>query len=209
MSEQPKGRIFIEQYSEVAQPKPGLLFKPWKRKWISSLPVGADFQTRRLGKVRCEVGDLLYHREPLYYGIIKTGMVDDVGTEYTPDGAFYSDSDRYDPVIPLMEWRWKRNCLSQMHMPREAARLWYRVVAIREERLRDIDHDDALAEGIVQDGVGGLGQRLYTYPGANAKWNFPQTAFLALWDSINAAKASAETNPTVTVYTLRIERRKP
>lgn len=67
-----------------------------------------------------------------------------------------------------MPWR------PSIHMPKEAARLFLRVEAVRCEQLLNIEIDDALAEGINRDGI------ITTEgPIAYRVWNRMQ----ALWDS--------------------------
>jgi len=47
----------------------------------------------------------------------------------------------------VMPWRWKRDSLPAIFMPREAARLFYVVKRIRVERVQDIREADCYAEG--------------------------------------------------------------
>ncbi len=83
-----------------------------------------------------DAGDYCYMREPL----MRHGKF-----------ARYKDNDA--PVLSLLtgeplEWRWKKDVLSSIFMPREAARFVYRYESIRVERVQDITRDDAKAEGV-------------------------------------------------------------
>lgn len=48
----------------------------------------------------------------------------------------------------LLRWRWKRDFLTSIHMPYEAARSLFRITEVRAERLRDISIEDIIAEGL-------------------------------------------------------------
>ena len=76
-----------------------------------------------------------------------------------------------------------------IHMPRWASRLTLIVSKVRYHRLREITEEDALAEGIVQDGL------LFHVPGLDhPNKDFPELSratawemYGALWDTINGA----------------------
>lgn len=78
-----------------------------------------------------------------------------------------------------------------IHMPREAARLFLRVVNVRAERLQDITESDAKAEGCdanIPDGM----------PSAVA-W------FHEVWERLHANRGFGwNTNPWVWVYTFEV-----
>jgi len=94
------------------------------------------------------------------------------------------------PVISLLtskplKWRWKRDHLSPIHMPTEAARAVCKIVDIRIERLQEISEEDAFAEGIepyntYRDQCDSEGEFMYSEP-----WQDVVGPFSALWDSIN------------------------
>jgi len=80
-----------------------------------------------------------------------------------------------------VDWRWQRDYLSPIHMPKEAARLWLPVKAMRVERVQDITNEDVQAEGF-------------------APWGDKYARFADLWDSLNAKRGySWESNPWVWV----------
>lgn len=60
-----------------------------------------------------------------------------------------------------------------IHMPKEAARIWLKVTDVRVERLKQINGDDALAEGVDK------------YIHANGTLNEDQTitSFIGIWNS--------------------------
>lgn len=126
-------------------------------------------------------GDLRYLREPL------------VKCETASGGAvaLYADDDQSvrDAARLEVDWRWQRDRLPQIHMPRIYVRTVCRITGIRVERVQDITEADAIAEGASDaDEYAGI-----TY--ANYR-----TGFRYLWDSINAKRGYAwADNPMVWV----------
>jgi hypothetical protein len=87
-----------------------------------------------------------------------------------------------DPEAP----RWRPS----IHMPRGASRISLEIIGVRVERLQEISHEDAGAEGI-QPG---------TYDLRDQRLTVNQIAFSHLWDSINAERGLGwESNPWVWV----------
>jgi hypothetical protein len=89
-----------------------------------------------------KVGRFLYMREPL--------------VKHSAGVACYAD----DIVTALdimtgepIKWQWKRDTLSQLYMPKRAARLFFQYESIRVERLQEISIGDCWAEGITVDDV--------------------------------------------------------
>ena len=81
-------------------------------------------------------------------------------------------------------WRWQRDRLPSIFMPREAARIWLRVLDVRPELILQISQDDAQAEGV------GSVMTDYVMP------------FARLWDSLNADRGFPfESNPAVWAVT--------
>lgn len=104
--------------------------------------------------IRCPYGkphDIRYMREPL----IRDGGY----ARYKDDG----EKVRSLLTGEVIEWRWKKDVLSGLYMPKEAARVFKQYEFILVERLQSISFSDALAEGT----------------------NGPST-FMLLWNSINA-----------------------
>ena len=140
-----------------------------------------EFELRSLNTMYCrygKTGDLTYMREPL----VRKGAY-----------AFYFDDD--EPVTSLLtgevvRWRWKVNTLSQLFMPKEAARSFFRYEAIRIEKVQEISARDAIAEGLRGNG--------WYYCGASIL--SPYDAYQMLWDSINAKRGYGwDKNPWVWV----------
>lgn len=83
-----------------------------------------------------KVGDYCYMREPM----LRIGAY-----------AWYKDDGQ--PVISSvtgerLKWRWKKDVLTSIFMPKEAARSIYQYTSIRVERVQDISEEDAIAEGL-------------------------------------------------------------
>ena len=138
--------------------------------------------------VRCPygmVGDLLYVRETFFR----------LPPEHRPD-------DRHTHYIYKADWtggakdvKWK----SGRFMPKVAARLWFKILDVRVQRVQEITRDDALAEGV--DLSAELFPRINSQDKALAR--FPK-----LWDSLNADRGySFKSNPWVWALTFeRTER---
>lgn len=80
------------------------------------------------------------------------------------------------------EYKWKPS----IHMPRKAAQIFLEVINVRIERLQDITHEDAIAEGV---------ETLGLYPGYEVS---SRGKYEGLWNSINGNE-SWEQNPWVWV----------
>lgn len=78
-----------------------------------------------------------------------------------------------------------------IHMPSEFSRITLEITGVRVERLQDISHDDALAEGVEEfDGPIALkDQRLTLH----------QHAFANIWDAVNGKRHPWDSNPWVWV----------
>jgi len=117
-----------------------------------------------------KAGDLRYMREPL----IRDG-----------DFAYYIDDMtlvKSQLTNESIKWRWVKDILSQLYMPKEAVRTFKRYELIRVERLQEISNDEAKAEGVVFE------YREY------------RNSFMELWDSINAERGYEwDSNPWVWV----------
>lgn len=112
-----------------------------------------------------------------------------------------------------------------IHMPKEAARMFLKILSVKVERLQDISESDCIAEGIKMNRKGDVYQDIedgtlidkihdedyfYFYP---SKGDFrddsympksifreaPKTSFYSLWASINGQE-SWNKNPFVWVY---------
>lgn len=91
----------------------------------------------------------------------------------------------------------KHAWLNAMFMPKKFARLWFEVMAVRVERVKEISGEDAESEGV--DFCNTL------FPTVN-RADKAQALYRTLWESING-KGSWSKNPWVWVYHLkRIEK---
>jgi hypothetical protein len=95
-----------------------------------------------------------------------------------------------------------------IHMPKNYARIWDRIVSIRVERIQDISEEDAIAEGIepllmsrTQRGMFGQLYRDYSEPASLFNDGLhPVDSYRSLWIKINGAE-SWESNTWVWVIT--------
>lgn len=105
-------------------------------------------------------------------------------------------------LLGFAAWVWKRDILPSIFMPRWASRITLEIVDVRVERVWDITHHDAIAEGI----YGVMEQRTYyVAPGLKGKHPSPEVAFSTLWNSINVKRGFGwDTNPWVWVVEFSI-----
>lgn len=84
-----------------------------------------------------KAGNFCYMREPLVRGF--------------GDVAYYKDDGvmvRHFLTGKAITWRWKKDVLTSIFMPKEAARSIYQYASIDVERVQEISRDDAKAEGV-------------------------------------------------------------
>jgi|GEM_PF-2111548 len=145
-----------------------ITFKP---EMIEALLDGCKTQTRRIikpGKRPFEVGDFLWVRERLEKSDYEQYLLDKLG---------WSDP---------REWKWSRDYLLAMHMPKNHSRLTLKVTDVRQQPVQDITETDAQAEGFADI-----------------------AAFQAYWDGIYKADPQYQwaCNPAVTAYTFDVDHR--
>ena len=94
------------------------------------------------------------------------------------------------------EWKWKPS----IFMPKEACRIFLEVTGVRVERIKDINEDDAHAEGIV----------MTNKPHESWYWmenvystDCPIFAYLKLWEKINGQDSLVD-NDWVYVITFKV-----
>ena len=94
-----------------------------------------------------QTGDILYVRETVWQ---KTGHYLDVDGETK---AVWCNEFRYaaSDEKPEVGWNYSWAKRPSIHMPKEAARIWLKVTAVRVERLQDITEDGANVEGMPDD----------------------------------------------------------
>jgi len=96
------------------------------------------------------------------------------------------------------EWRWKKDYLSSLHLPEDAARTHLLILTVEPQRLQDITEEDAIGEGIVQITAN---LDVFHWDPQIDKYKVhgfgtAKIAYAALWDSINP-KLRWEVNPWV------------
>lgn len=122
-------------------------------------------------KAAYQPGDILYVRET--WQRTKTGQyIYRADKEDRGSAAYYNENCRLDGG-----WR------PSIHMPKEAARIFLRVTDVRVERLRDIDENGAIAEGLYK------GWRLC---GMGSLALSARQAFMWLWETITRKAPAAD-----------------
>lgn len=140
-------------------------------------------------------GDRLWVRE----GIVKHASIPQL-VGYRADGCKVTEP-------------WEKN-VTAMFMPKWAARIWLEITGVRVERVQSISEEDAMAEGVhneggaildhfyetgeIKTGYSALGRG--TFPTARAGYEF-------MWNAINGKKHPWSANPWVWVLAFkRVER---
>jgi hypothetical protein len=128
-------------------------------------------------------GDRLWVRETFYHmegGPIRDavgGVMDVMEDEI----VYRADGNR------LLKWT------PSIHMPRWASRITLELTDVRVQRLQEISHHDALAEGVEYD--------------VSREDGAPLPRFRKLWDSINAKTHPWSSNPWVWVISFKLANR--
>jgi hypothetical protein len=154
---------------------------------VEAILDGRKTMTRRTKNYKYRVGDILWVKETFCY---KHWCEPDDGCLYKAD-EWAKNTD---------EFKWSPS----MYMPKNACRIWLRVVDIKRENLHDISRADAIREGVKSVGVDLFNNVRYKCylenKDAVADFLDPVESFNSLWIKING-KESFEANPTVTVIT--------
>lgn len=98
--------------------------------YISCRGTFADGYGEKFFKLPCESGDILYVRETW---------------KKAPNGYYYYEDWQKDDIADVTKWK------PSIHMPKEAARIWLKVMNVRVERLQEITDEQAKREGIQYD----------------------------------------------------------
>lgn len=108
--------------------------------------------------------------------------------------ATYTHGDRMGDALGIKK-RWTPG----IHMPRAASRITLAVESVRVERLQDITHADAEAEGIAySERFGGYCIEMAEHFNSHD----PRESYWSLWEAINGA-GSVEANPWVWVVAFK------
>lgn len=155
---------------------------------------GTKTQTRRaLNKVnekpRYEVDEIIYVKEPFL--LIPGVKIPHYLHDEQPEGLDISQGKKMSPLF----------------MPEKYARTFLQITAVRQELLRHISNDDAIAEGVevIEKVYPGIPlyktyKPCYTDPSPSFS---PINSFKSLWESINGKYSFQETG-YVWVYTFKI-----
>ncbi len=159
---------------------------------VRAILLGKKTQTRRVINLKNE------HGLPLHYSRIVDrpcpyGKVGDrlwVRETWLKDGEVYLYKADFGKGILSSSWEghWKPS----IHMPKVACRIRLEIVNVRVERLQDISHEDAVAEGCQKED--------------GRSWG--RLGFSQLWDQINKDRGFGwDVNPWVWVLDFkRVER---
>ena len=144
--------------------------------WFFNSPTG-PFKAR----VKYVEDDQLWVRESFRQGYAETFY--SKGLVYRADAL---------NALGMDEYSSRHNWKPSIHMPRWASRLTLTVTDVRVQRVQEIGHDDAVAEGM---GI---------FPPSMSA----QKRFREIWDSLNAKRGYGwDANPWVVALTFAVERR--
>jgi len=94
----------------------------------------------------------------------ETGWVREPLKRIYQEVAYSTDSEF---VKPMLVWRWKKDHLPSMFMPKVALRLWVQFKTPGAQRLQEISEEDAVAEGVFGPPWSQAGWRSYPYETCN------------------------------------------
>lgn len=97
-------------------------------------------------------GDILYVRETW---------------KEAPKGYYYYEDWQRNDIADITKWK------PSIRMPKEAARIWLKVMNVRVERLQEISAESALAEGADK----------YIHTNGGLDENMTITSFIGIWNS--------------------------
>lgn len=120
--------------------------------YISCRGTFADVYGEKFFKLPCESGDILYVRET---------------RKKAPNGYYYYEDWQRNDIADVTKWK------PSIHMPKEAARIWLKVMNVRVERLQEISAESALAEGADK----------YIHTNGGLDENMTITSFIGIWNS--------------------------
>lgn len=155
-------------------------FLEWAFKGKKNL---ADWISRN---AKHKMGDVIWVRETFCFGYLESFL-------YKATDTLDDDYQKWSPSI---------------HMPKEAARLFLRILNVNVQRLQDITNEEALVEGIKLSYTKNeeTGEDLlycFDYLENKLKFISPVASFKTLWQKING-KDSWNENPFVWVYEYEI-----
>jgi len=159
-----------------------------------------DTYDNKIIHIKCpygKPGDVLWVREKFAYRDCDTSChkvrIEYAASEGEKYYIFPKNSMRILSVPLGSEKKWMPN----IHMPKDACRIFLEITSIRVERLQDISEEDAISEGVDQvDYV--------NVPKDGIKYNTPtyRQAFRTLWMKINGPE-SWNSNPWVWIVSFK------
>lgn len=153
----------------------------------------ADWISRN---AKYQFGDVLWVRESFCTFVSETGGL----------RTHYKASENW-AFLQAAKLYWKPS----IHMPKEKARIFLKILNVRVERLQDISAADAIAEGILPLTMSNaqlieMGQLYFDYSKEPEMFNNgldPISSFKTLWQKINGIDSWKE-NPFVWVYEYKV-----
>ena len=180
---------------------------------VQSILEGRKTQTRRIVKKQFLNGDepKFSTRNSELTGVCPFGQIGDllwVRETFRPKGHSFPIGEHFEYKATAetdgnpMNEPWKPS----IFMPKDAARIWLKITAIKVERLNDISDEDAKNEGIILSEHSSENVALWHRYDDGSYTFLHQTSFRTLWESING-KGSWNNNPWVWVIEFdRIEK---
>lgn len=142
-------------------------------------------------------GDRLWVRESGWERPERTAKMMREGADTWPRFAYAADSWNEQDRSDFKAWGFKPR--PSIHMPRWASRILLEITGVRVERLAGISEEDAVAEGIYNDGDEiPFNGPWFVEPHDTQGYSTASDCYCALWEKINGAGSWME-NPWVWV----------
>lgn len=148
-----------------------------------------------------KVGDMLWVRETWAYGCAEDAAVKVVvfKADMNPEDAKDAGRLRSPGLTRAYQFNRWRPCI---FMPRMASRITLEITATKIDRIQDISHEDAMAEGC--QGHDWVASSPYVAGPHTDAGQLPEEEFRELWDSINFRRGFGwKQNPWVWVIEFR------
>ena len=147
-------------------------------------------------KSRYQVGEVVFVKEALSRkrsDVFMPASYITYALDFTPVSAINPNEKH--PEFGRPTWIWQKDKLSPLFMPEWAARYHIQLTGVDAQRVQEITHGDAIAEGAE-----------YMPPASprDQRLSVPQIVFAGLWDSINK-NHKWDTNPWVWRYSFKKE----
>ena len=178
------------------------IIKPTSKKGCYGIQIERNMQGQVTNVVGYDEHERTWDENGSPYRVNNKYRVDDilwVRETYQIDYPFSTFCYKADNVSNILN-KWKPS----IFMPKEAARIFQKVINVRVEKLQDISEEDAIAEGVLKDvelPVANFKTRMLyrDYTNKTAGCADARTSFMTLWKSINGEQSWSD-NPYVWVY---------